>query len=179
MSSGVVFVALSLLSLATMVQASLLDVGLVVANLLTLGAAVGLHALQKDRYGYLGRGGFVIAVVGILTNTIGTAAHVLGVSTFEVLAFPVGLVGLVVGLGLMGIATFRARVLPRWCGVALVFALPLTALAGIALGPVSEFGNYSGGFVAGVVFLAVGYVLWSETDETTVEVTSESKAEVG
>ena len=84
MASGVAFAALSLLSMATTVQASLLDVGLVVANLLSLGAAVGLHTLQKDRYGYLGRGGFVILVVGILTNTLGTAAHVLGVLTLEV-----------------------------------------------------------------------------------------------
>jgi hypothetical protein len=54
----------------------------------------------------------------------------------------------------MGIATLRLRVLPQWCGVLLIFSLPIA----IALG------DLGGGAVLGLLGLAVGYALLSQHD---------------
>jgi hypothetical protein len=60
-----------------------------------------------------------------------------------------GLLGMLLGFLLLGIATLRARVLPQWAGVALILVLPVAAL----------LGDYGGGLVLGIVWLALGYVL--------------------
>jgi hypothetical protein len=60
-----------------------------------------------------------------------------------------GLLGMLLGFVLLGIATLRARVLPQWAGVALILVLPVAAL----------LGDYGGGLVLGIVWLALGYVL--------------------
>jgi hypothetical protein len=56
---------------------------------------------------------------------------------------------MLLGFLLLGIATLRARVLPQWAGVALILVLPVAAL----------LGDYGGGLVLGIVWLALGYVL--------------------
>ena len=61
-----------------------------------------------------------------------------------------------VGLVLYGAATLQARVLPRWGGIALIVSLPLTIL-------LQDFG----GLVFGLVWLALGYVLWSRRGAAT------------
>ncbi len=54
------------------------------------------------------------------------------------------------GFLFLGIATLRAGVLPRWCGVALIVALPLVAVAGGVFGaPIDE--DYPGVVVMGLV----------------------------
>ncbi len=58
--------------------------------------------------------------------------------------------GVLVGFVLYGAATLQARVLPRWCGVGLIVGLPVT----IALE------NY-GTILFGLLWLALGYMLWS------------------
>ena len=60
-----------------------------------------------------------------------------------------GLVGMLLGFVLLGIATLRAGVLPQWAGVALILVLPVSAL----------LGDSGGGLVFGIVWLALGYVL--------------------
>jgi hypothetical protein len=60
----------------------------------------------------------------------------------------VGLVGVLIGFILYGVATLRARVLPVWCGVLFIAFLPVS----IALG------NY-GNFFTGLAQLVLGYVL--------------------
>ena len=55
-----------------------------------------------------------------------------------------------VGLILYGAATLQAKVLPRWCGIAIIVVLPVTIL----------LGDY-GGMFFGLVWLALGYMLWS------------------
>jgi hypothetical protein len=66
-----------------------------------------------------------------------------------------GLLGLLVGFVLFGIATFRARVLPRWSGVLLV-AYPLLLIAGLPVdGPL---------ILVGLLWLALGYALWTRRD---------------
>jgi len=52
---------------------------------------------------------------------------------------------------MMGIATTRAGVLPRWCGFGLIALVIFLAL-----------GAYGGFVVAGLIWLALGYALGSE-----------------
>jgi len=55
-----------------------------------------------------------------------------------------------VGFVLYGAATLQARVLPRWCGVGFIVGWPVT----VALGDL-------GTVLFGLLWLAIGYVLWS------------------
>jgi hypothetical protein len=51
---------------------------------------------------------------------------------------------------LYGAATLQAKVLPRWCGIAIIVVLPVTILLG-------DYGD----MFFGLVWLALGYMLWS------------------
>jgi len=51
---------------------------------------------------------------------------------------------------LYGIATLQATVLPRWCGLALIIIPPITVFLGD-----------SGWILFALLWLALGYVLWS------------------
>lgn len=115
----------------------------------TLVGLLGLHARQAQSYGVLGTAGVLAALVG----TIFVLANVLLIRTAERnlldLLLLVGLVGMLLGFVLLGIATLQARILPQWAGVALILVLPLSAF----------LGDSGGGLVLGVVWLALGYVL--------------------
>ena len=127
-----------------------------------LVALVGLHVRQVPNYGRLGTTGFVVAFVG-------TASYFLATVIWLLTAYPVGegaildileyatLIGLLAGFPLLGVATFRARVLPRWCGM-LLAALPAAFFVIFVLV------DYSGAARAlfGPYWLALGYALWSE-----------------
>jgi hypothetical protein len=104
----------------------------VAAVLFTNAGLLGFHALQQDSYGRLGR-------VALYTVLGSSALHV---------TYMIGLVGVLIGLILYGVATLRARVLPIWCGVLFIAFLPVS----IALG---EYGN----FFTGLAQLVLGYVL--------------------
>ncbi len=123
--------------------------GLALAS--TLVGLLGLHARQAASYGVLGTVGFLAALAG----TILVLANVLLIRVAERnlldLLLLLGLVGMLLGFVLLGIATLRARVLPQWTGVALILVLPVAAL----------LGDYGGGLVLGIVWLALGYVLLS------------------
>ena len=71
---------------------------------------------------------------------------------------------MLVGFVLYGAATLQARVLPRWCGIAFIVFLPVAILLGgyapILGGVASTFGGYAPIWI-GLVWLALGYVLWS------------------
>jgi hypothetical protein len=121
----------------------------------------------------IAQAGMLVALVGLhvrqVQNFVGTASFFLATVIWLLTAYPVGegaildileyvsLFGLLVGFPLLGVATFRARVLPRWCGVLLV-ALPAVFLL------VFSLLEYSGAARAlfGPYWLALGYALWSE-----------------
>jgi hypothetical protein len=138
--------------------ASLDEVLYLVAVAGTMGGIVGLHARQAPSYGRLGTAGF-------LATFTGTALLLLGL----VLSFAIGsvfertLLDHMLGLGLwaallgfmaLGAATLRLGVLPRWCGVLLIICLPLAIV----------LGDYGGGTVLGLLWLAVAYELLSQHD---------------
>jgi hypothetical protein len=70
----------------------------------------------------------------------------------------VGELGLLVGLVLYGAATLQARVLPRWCGILFIVFVPVGILLG-ALQPIW----------GGLVWLALGFALWSQRGVTAEE----------
>jgi hypothetical protein len=65
-----------------------------------------------------------------------------------------GLWCVLVGFVLLGAATLRLKGLPRWCGVTLIICLPLAII----------LGDYGGGIVLGLTWLAVSYALVSHHD---------------
>ena len=121
----------------------------VVAVLLMLAGLAGFHALQKGTYGRIGRAGFYTVIVSGIARIIAQVGLISGNPALGFLDF-LGLLGVLVGFVLYGAATLQARVLPRWCGVGFIVSWPVT----VALG---DLGNV----LFGLLWLAIGYVLWS------------------
>jgi hypothetical protein len=124
-----------------------------------LAALVGLHVVQARSLGRLGTLSFAVAFVGTALVLVSTLLLLVFLDrpgeTVLGLLFGLGLVGLVVGFVLFGIATFRARVLPRSSGLLLV-AYPLVLFAGLPIeGPL---------ILVGLLWLALGYALWTRRD---------------
>ena len=61
---------------------------------------------------------------------------------------------MIVGFVLLGAATLRLEALPRWCSMPLIVCLPLAI----------TLGDYGGGIVLGLLWLAVGYALLFQHD---------------
>ena len=120
-----------------------------VGLLLTVVGMVGLHALQKENYGRIGRGGFWTVVVASMGQVFGTVVLLAGSTALAWLVFPVGVLAVLVGFVLYGAATLQARVLPRWCGVGLIVGLPVAIALGL----------YGGNILFGLLWLALGYLL--------------------
>jgi hypothetical protein len=72
-----------------------------------------------------------------------------GSSALVWLVSPIGLSVKLVGFVLYGVATLRARVLPRWYGVALIVLVPVSVV-------LLAYGN----IWTGLVLLVLGYALW-------------------
>ena len=132
-----------------------LDILIIIAWLLQVVGLVGFHTLQKENYGRIGRAGFYTFIVGAPAQSLGLLLVLAGSETLGEVLVAVGGIGILVGLVLYGAATLQARILPRWCGIALIISLPLTIL----------LADY-GGLVFGLTWLALGYVLWSRRDAT-------------
>ena len=164
--AGVAWTALGIVDLATvggrgseiLRSAIVYQTLYVVALASTPGGMVGLHDRQTPSYGKLGTAGFLAVLAGVALLLVGhTLTLLLGGIFGRAFLDPVlgaGLWSVFVGFVLSGAATLRLKALPRWCGVALIICLPLA----VALG------DYGGGIVLGVTWLAVSYVLASHHD---------------
>jgi len=125
-----------------------------------LGALLGLRARQAPAYGWLGTAGFALALVG---STLLCAITVIAIITQDALGeavlatiFVSVVPGWLIRFPLLGIATLRARVLPRWVGVLLIAYFPLFGFL------LSSYGW--GGIALGLLWLALGYALLSARD---------------
>jgi hypothetical protein len=165
--AGIAWIALGLIPLVILGQVALyfggvatvedylLEILFSIALAGMLAGLVGFHARQAPNYGRLGTAGFFAAFVGVFFMLASTVATILAGSEVLDWLFVLGFVGTLVGFVLLGTATLRARVLPRWCGILL-----LLAVLGI---PVHfALGSYGGAILGGLVWLALGYGLWSE-----------------
>jgi hypothetical protein len=127
-----------------------------------LAALIGLHVVQARSLGRLGRVSFVVAFIGTTLVVVSTLLVLIFLDrageTILSLLFISGYLGWLVGFVLFGIATYRARVLPRWAGLLLV-AYPLIIIAGFHVeGPV---------ILVGLLWLALAYALWTRRDLPT------------
>ncbi len=124
--------------------------------LLMVVGLLGLHALQKDNYGRIGRGSIWLVVVASLVHVVGT---VVPLQLSNVLYGPVysgSFLGISVGLIIYGVVTLQAKVLPRWCGLGLIIIPTLAMLFPVLFGGVF-------GMLFAPLWLALGYVLWSRS----------------
>ncbi|MCA1738559.1 MAG: hypothetical protein LC740_06955 [Actinobacteria bacterium] len=151
-TGGVVWVVHSGLLLLATSESAVTDVLFIIAALCTVGGFVGFHALQKDNYGRIGRGGLWTVVVATLALVVGLIVLLLGSMALEELFFPVGTFAVFTGFTLYGAATLQARVLPRWCGI------------GFIVGPFMFLLGDFGGILFGLLWLALGYMLWAQRD---------------
>jgi hypothetical protein len=138
--------------------------GYVLASVALLGqlaAIASLHVLQKERYGRLGATGALVAFVGFgLQLMVQLIGIVTGLILLEgaVLAY-LGILTPFVGLVILGIATIRAQMLPRWFGVLLIIGFPVVAvLLGV---PDMELRETLTGVALANFWGLVGYVLLS------------------
>lgn len=163
MLAGVAFVVMFLVQLMTpgTSPGSFSDVVtsfiFIVALLLLLVGLTGFHALQKDSYGRIGRAGLYTVIVATLVQILAQIALLSGNTAAEVVDL-LGLFGVMIGFVLYGAATLQARVLPRWCGIGFIIGLPVWIMISLVSG---EYGGIIGGILFGLLWLALGYVLWS------------------
>jgi len=153
MLSGVAFIADGLNILAVVyADGARWPVLIIVALLLALGGLMGFHTLQKQNYGLIGLAGFWTVVIASLAQILGLTVGLAGAGSAALLllVMPVGYLVTCVGFVLYGVATLQARVLPRWCGLAFIIAGPFSII-------LVGFGK----LLFGLVWLALGYVLWS------------------
>ncbi len=140
------------------------DALLFLAALLTLAGLMGLHALQRGNYGRIGRVGFYTAAVGLLAQALAALVLLMGSEVLENFAqwlvAPVGSLTVLVGLVLYGAATLQAMVLPLWCGLALIVVPPIA----FYLNSKVFYGSLA---LFGVLWVALGYVLWSRRGTPT------------
>lgn len=157
MLSGLTWVVLGLLALVGFLRTipGREDIVLfVVAHLLLAVGLVGLHALQKDSYGLLGQAGVYIVLAAVAARILQAVVFLAGSSTLQWISFP-GALGLLVGFVLYGMATLRARVLPRWYGLALIGSALIIVVPGSL-----PLLRYATTMLYGLILLVLGYVLW-------------------
>jgi hypothetical protein len=124
-----------------------------------LATLVGFHVLQARRLGRLGVAGFAVAFVGTALVLVSTLLVLifgdrLGEPVLTAI-FGSGLIlGWLVGFTLLGVATFRAKVPPRWYGLLVIAQFPFV------LGAASFY--IVGGTLFGLFWLILGYVLWMD-----------------
>lgn len=148
----------------------------VVLVLLLVGLA-GAHALQRRTYGWLGTAGFAVASVGLGAMIAGNAAEfwafteeAYGPGSLRDAAWAVFGLGMFVfyaGSVLFGIATLRAKMLPRPGALLLLIWFPAGFLINglLQLAGVPEELSFSGlTGLCGVGWVILGYALWFGRD---------------
>ena len=133
-----------------------------VLSLALLAGMAGFHAIQKDNYGQIGYTGFYAVLVALVAAWLGVLPVFLGGTDLPTLV-RVGLWGLLVGFVLYGVATLQAGVLPRWCGIAFIVALPVT----VALAVVSLLGPVLPIVLFGLIWLTLSHALWTQSRSPT------------
>ncbi len=143
-------------------ESGALDGSLMLLSVLLLAmGALGLMTLVRrhGRFGRAGKAGVLIGLVGAALLVIVILIQVIffGGEDFPLWPYFVipGLVALVVGFVLVGIAVLRAGVLPRWVAVLIIVGALLMLLANEQTARVLLMIPF------GLAWVAVGYALWS------------------
>jgi hypothetical protein len=142
-------------------ESGALDGILMLLSLLLFAAGVaGLVVLARrsGRFGMVGKTGIVIGAAGAALLVIASLVQAIFFGgDFLLMPYFVipGLLALVIGLVLLGVAILRSGVLPRWAAALLIVG----ALA--ILGSNEQTSRVLLMLPLGVAWVAVGYVLWS------------------
>jgi MFS family permease len=147
----------------------------------------GLYVAQSERAGRLGLVSFLMLSFGTLfyavSNNYGFIAPVLAAHAPAMLeainAYPpvvtlngLLIVGFFLGFILFGIATLRARVLPRQTGILMIIGSPLNmvgAVLGLLVFEAFWIVAILGALVLGLGLAWAGYSLWSHEEEVVLQ----------
>lgn len=129
----------------------------VVALSFTAAGLSGLHALQRAGYGLFGEASFYFTLVAIGGRILGAVVFLAGSKVLESTSWPATL-SMLVGLVLYGVTTLRAGVLPRWYGLVLILAMPVSL-------PLPTYGTA----LFGLFLMVLGYGLWLHKGAATGE----------
>ena len=152
-----------------------------VSTMLLLGASsaiAALHFVQRRRYGRLGALASASAIGGIAMVVIGYLVYGLDSDTAFAVGIPLLTVGVVVGstgIVLLGIVTITVRVLPRWCGIALIAGSPpgVGIVFGAIIPLMAMVGNLPPGSgtigwaLAGIPWIVVGFAAFRAATRQT------------
>ncbi len=121
-----------------------------------MAAIVGLHTVQRERYGLLGALASITAFAGVAMLLAGGLIYVLAGQPSPVVASIVnaGIVVATVGLLALGSITIVTRVLPWWCGALTILGSPFFAIF--------LFTGFLPAGLVGIAWAVVGYVLLQE-----------------
>lgn len=144
----------------TMRETRALDGILFILSLLLFAtgtAALAARLRNAGRLGRLGRAGLILAAVGAALGAVGMVLNVWDSSLVPAFIIP-GLLAVIVGFLLLGVAALRSGTLPRWASALLVVG----ALA--MLGFNDQTWQALMAIPFGIGWMAVGYALWSRPD---------------
>jgi hypothetical protein len=139
------------------------------AGIATLPTLVGVLARDTGRSVRLGTVGYILSLIGAAVFSVGNLAEGIFAVEFGVVLFGVGLMILTVGVVVLGFGVRRGKVLPAWAVWPLVVGW--VAFLPVANSPV-VFGfaffvlSLLGAGMLGIGWVAVGYALWSDSDES-------------
>lgn len=124
---------------------------------------VGLYLRQAERSGRWGKTAFAVAVIGAVALFVGLAVNLTGLTDAWVITVTPGFLALVIGLLCSGMAILRANMWPRWAGVLLIIA----SLALLFFNTEDARVWLAAPF--GVVWVVLGYTVWSDTGESAAQ----------
>lgn len=188
------FHPLNILSSVTTARWGIVHILATAMGFFGLFGLTGIYARQAEESGWLGLAGYVLlslwlvnlahftfieafVLPPLVTEAPVVVESFLGIFTksageINLGALPTlydlnGFIGYMIGGLLFGIATFRARILPRWAGILLAIGGMLVPLAAL-LPPVHEAKVTIPG---GLALVWLGYSLWAERRQRSVEPT--------
>jgi hypothetical protein len=139
---------------------------------LLAGGVIGLRTRQERGLGWLGNTGFLLAVIGTVLFTVISLGNVLYKGLLqttppELVQAVEGVVVLlmIAGTLLLGTATTKAGVLPRWSGLALIIGSMSPLILGF-IGPENVRLQEAGVLLFGVGWTVVGFALGLGKGET-------------
>jgi len=110
---------------------------------------MGVHSFAQNRYSRAGTIGFWLAVIGTGLITISAIATLFAGKNSLGFAFLGGVLLSLIGYIVLGIMTWRGKVLPFWDAAALTLGFPLSVF----------LSTMGGGILFSLAWLDVGYFL--------------------
>jgi hypothetical protein len=155
------WLALGAESIARPVQVNYRDALWMVPFVLTAIAFTFLHAVQRSQTDHFETASFYFLMTASALGFLGNTGILTNQPLLASFAFPWGAILWMLGLVAYGIATLKAKVVPRYVAISIILLEPGSLLTGLALSPIAPIhdrGAYSAGIEKGLVLalLALG-----------------------